>query len=129
MTLDNAIRQTNRRVNALEYVIQPKIRNTIRYIQSELGNKRLWLSAVCCSLLNQIVFFRYFHCVDERDREEFFRLKKVQDKKKLAIDRQKEEMEARMKLRGVDVDSVDENQEQSILGGVLSQQDDPEVVF
>ena len=53
----------------------------------------------------------------------------MQDKKKLAIDRQKEEMEARMKLRGVDVDSVDENQEQSILGGVLSQQDDPEVVF
>jgi len=79
--------------------------------------------------MNQIVFFRSLHCVDERDREEFFRLKKVQDKKKLAIDRQKEEMEARMKLRGVDVDSVDENQEQSILGGVLSQQDDPEVVF
>mmetsp|Transcript_22966 Transcript_22966/g.39075 ORF Transcript_22966/g.39075 Transcript_22966/m.39075 type:complete len:236 (+) Transcript_22966:37-744(+) len=49
VTLDNAIRQTNRRVNALEYVIQPKIRNTIRYIQSEL---------------------------DERDREEFFSFEK-----------------------------------------------------
>jgi len=60
VTLDHAIRQTNRRVNAIEYVIQPKIRNTISYINDEL---------------------------DERDREEFYRLKKVQDKKKADIEK------------------------------------------
>ncbi|CAG8597895.1 10750_t:CDS:2 [Diversispora eburnea] len=53
--LDEVIKITNRRVNAIEYVIIPKIENTIKYILSEL---------------------------DEQDREEFFRLKKVQGKKK-----------------------------------------------
>eukprot|EP00727_Mastigamoeba_balamuthi_P003657 m51a1_g13289 putative v-type proton atpase subunit d (216) ;mRNA; r:1554-2409 len=55
VTLDVVIKVTNRRVNALEYVVIPRIEGTIRYIQSEL---------------------------DECDREEFFRLKKVQGKKK-----------------------------------------------
>lgn len=53
--LDEVIRMTNRRVNAIEHVIMPKLENTISYITSEL---------------------------DEMDREEFFRLKKVQGKKK-----------------------------------------------
>lgn len=53
--LEEVIQVTNRRVNALEYVILPKTENTIGYITSEL---------------------------DEQDREEFFRLKKVQAKKK-----------------------------------------------
>ncbi|KNE71737.1 V-type ATPase, D subunit [Allomyces macrogynus ATCC 38327] len=53
--LDEVIKATNRRVNAIEYVIIPRIENTIKYIISEL---------------------------DEQDREEFFRLKKVQGKKK-----------------------------------------------
>mmetsp|Transcript_16506 Transcript_16506/g.40651 ORF Transcript_16506/g.40651 Transcript_16506/m.40651 type:complete len:280 (-) Transcript_16506:82-921(-) len=52
--LDEAIKLTNRRVNALENVVKPKIDNTIRYIISEL---------------------------DEMEREEFFRLKLVQNKK------------------------------------------------
>ncbi|KAF9246174.1 ATP synthase subunit D-domain-containing protein [Melanogaster broomeanus] len=53
--LDEVIRATNRRVNAIEHVIIPRLENTIKYIISEL---------------------------DEMDREEFFRLKKVQGKKK-----------------------------------------------
>ena len=53
--LDEVIKVTNRRVNAIEHVIIPKIDNTIKFIVSEL---------------------------DEQDREEFFRLKKVQGKKK-----------------------------------------------
>ncbi|KGG52325.1 D subunit of V-type ATPase [Mitosporidium daphniae] len=47
--LDEVIRATNRRVNAIEHVVIPKLENTINYIISEL---------------------------DEQDREEFFRLKK-----------------------------------------------------
>lgn len=53
--LDEVIKLTNRRVNAIEHVIIPRYENTIAYILSEL---------------------------DEQDREEFFRLKKVQGKKK-----------------------------------------------
>lgn len=52
--LDQLVYATNRRVSALEHVLIPRLENTIRYIQSEL---------------------------DELDREEFFRLKKVQNKK------------------------------------------------
>ncbi|KAI0340083.1 hypothetical protein BDW22DRAFT_1414752 [Trametopsis cervina] len=55
MILDEVIRATNRRVNAIEHVVIPRLENTIKYISSEL---------------------------DEMDREEFFRLKKVQGKKK-----------------------------------------------
>lgn len=55
ITLDEVIKITNRRVNAIEHVIIPKIERTLAYISAEL---------------------------DERDREEFYRLKKVQEKKK-----------------------------------------------
>jgi V-type H+-transporting ATPase subunit D len=50
MTLDEAIKLTNRRVNALDNVVIPSIVDTIAYISSEL---------------------------DEIEKEEFFRLKKV----------------------------------------------------
>ena len=55
ITLDAAIKATNRRVNALDNVVIPRLENTIAYIRGEL---------------------------DELEREEFFRLKKVQAKKK-----------------------------------------------
>lgn len=55
LTLDVAIKTTNRRVNALENVVTPRLENTVSYIKGEL---------------------------DELEREEFFRLKKVQAKKK-----------------------------------------------
>ena len=53
--LDEAMRVTNRRVNALDNVVIPKLENTMMYIKSEL---------------------------DEREREDLFRLKKVVAKKK-----------------------------------------------
>lgn len=55
VTLDEVIKITNRRVNAIEHVIIPRIERTLSYITTEL---------------------------DEREREEFFRLKKIQNKKK-----------------------------------------------
>ncbi|XP_046370858.1 V-type proton ATPase subunit D-like [Haliotis rufescens] len=55
VTLDEVIKITNRRVNAIEHVIIPRIEKTIAYITTEL---------------------------DEREREEFYRLKKIQEKKK-----------------------------------------------
>lgn len=58
--LDDVIRATNRRVAALEYVVLPKVEGTLAYIISEL---------------------------DEQDREDFFRLKKVQNNKKKETER------------------------------------------
>jgi V-type H+-transporting ATPase subunit D len=55
VTLDVAIKTTNRRVNALDNVVRPRLEATIAYIKGEL---------------------------DELEREEFFRLKKVQAKKR-----------------------------------------------
>ncbi|KAF3969278.1 hypothetical protein ACB098_06G235500 [Castanea mollissima] len=62
LTLDEAIKTTNRRVNALENVVKPRIENTIIYIKGEL---------------------------DELEREDFFRLKKIQGYKKKAIEKQR----------------------------------------
>merc|ERR1719210_3182571 len=63
--LEEAISVTNRRVNALDCVVIPKMTNTVAYITSEL---------------------------DEREREDLFRLKKVIELKKRA----QEEMDALM---------------------------------
>ena len=70
ITLDEVIKTTNRRVNAIEHVIIPRIERTLAYIISELGEFEF--------------SFLYFNdsLADELEREEFYRLKKVQDKKK-----------------------------------------------
>jgi len=74
ITLDEVIKTTNRRVNAIEHVIIPRIERTLAYIISEL---------------------------DELEREEFYRLKKVQDKKK-KIRKEKEEQAAARAAAGLD---------------------------
>ncbi|VEL11256.1 unnamed protein product [Protopolystoma xenopodis] len=70
ITLDDVIKATNRRVNAIEHVIVPRIERTLQYIIQEL---------------------------DEREREEFFRLKKIQEKKK----KFQKEREAQLAREGI----------------------------
>ncbi|XP_073293524.1 V-type proton ATPase subunit D-like [Primulina huaijiensis] len=67
LTLDEAIKTTNRRVNALENVVKPRLENTISYIKGEL---------------------------DELEREDFFRLKKIQGYKRRELERQRESAKA-----------------------------------
>lgn len=101
--LDEAIKLTNRRVNALENVVKPRLENTIAYVISEL---------------------------DEMEREEFFRLKLIQNKK----EREKEELEGKERaerrkqgLNNFDQSSFAANGEASIIdahtGGA-----DPDVI-
>lgn len=75
VTLDEVIKITNRRVNAIEHVIIPRIERTLAYIISEL---------------------------DELEREEFYRLKKIQDKKRIAR-KKAEARKAELLEQGVDV--------------------------
>lgn len=77
VTLDEVIKITNRRVNAIEHVIIPRIDRTLAYIISEL---------------------------DELEREEFYRLKKIQDKKRIAK-KKAEEKRAALLQEGIDVRS------------------------
>ncbi|CDJ67653.1 vacuolar ATP synthase subunit d, putative [Eimeria necatrix] len=65
-TLDSEIKMTNRRVNALSNVVLPKLDKSINYITKEL---------------------------DEMEREEFFRLKKIQEKKRLAKEAEQKALE------------------------------------
>jgi len=62
-TLDEEIKMTSRRVNALEYVLIPRIEAVLHYITQEM---------------------------DEQAREEFFRVKKVVEKKKAKLAKEKE---------------------------------------
>lgn len=74
VTLDEVIKITNRRVNAIEHVIIPRIDRTLAYIISEL---------------------------DEVEREEFYRLKKIQDKKRIAR-KKAEAIKADLLAKGID---------------------------
>lgn len=83
--LDEVIKVTNRRVNAIEHVIIPRTENTISYINSEL---------------------------DELDREEFYRLKKVQEKKQIAVAAEEEEELAKRAANSGESIYEDEDEEE-----------------
>lgn len=68
LALDEEIKMTSRRVNALDYVVIPRIESVVKYIEQEM---------------------------DELEREEFFRIKKVVEKKKEKLEK---ELAARRKI-------------------------------
>lgn len=92
--LDEVIKATNRRVNAIEHVIIPRSENTITYINSEL---------------------------DEMDREEFFRLKKVKGMKEKA----REEEEKKHQASSSSDKENDDSQQRNMLGD----DEDQDVIF
>jgi len=100
VTLDEALKVTNRRVNALENVTIPKIEGILDYISREL---------------------------DELEREDFTRLKLVQGKKE---DEQKERDDQRQKdiQAGVENISLGKENEEDITAA-FDAQDDEDVVF
>mmetsp|Transcript_5846 Transcript_5846/g.13940 ORF Transcript_5846/g.13940 Transcript_5846/m.13940 type:complete len:258 (+) Transcript_5846:134-907(+) len=73
LTLDEEIKMTGRRVNALEYVIIPRIEDIMQYITQEM---------------------------DEQAREEFFRVKKVVEKKRQKLEKEKAELDAELAAQG-----------------------------
>ena len=96
MILDEVIKVVNRRVNAIEHVIIPRTENTIKYINSEL---------------------------DELDREEFYRLKKVKSNKQR--DNENKEQEQKAKKQDSDKENADGPEAPDILG----EQEDQDVIF
>ena len=101
VTLDEAIKITNRRVNALECVTIPKIENLLKYIEREL---------------------------DELEREDFTRLKLVKKKKEVTQkleDAAKAERIAKAEALGNDISGG--GKDVDIMGGFDAEDDD--VVF
>mmetsp|Transcript_1207 Transcript_1207/g.3998 ORF Transcript_1207/g.3998 Transcript_1207/m.3998 type:complete len:253 (-) Transcript_1207:145-903(-) len=96
VTLDEAIKTTNRRVNALENVVTPRLENTVAYIKGEL---------------------------DELEREEFFRLKKVQAVKKKEMDKAEAKAKADRDAGAVLASG------QEAVPSALDQTHDPDLLF
>ncbi|KAF5127953.1 V-type proton ATPase subunit D [Metarhizium anisopliae] len=100
--LDEVIKVVNRRVNAIEHVIIPRTENTIKYINSEL---------------------------DELDREEFYRLKKVANKKQRDTAAADAEMKA--KRQASSSREVGDKIESDATGptDILAGEDEDDVIF
>jgi V-type H+-transporting ATPase subunit D len=107
ITLDIAIKTTSRRVNALENVVTPRLENTVAYIKGEL---------------------------DELEREEFFRLKKVQAKKKKDMENAeatvREVAESNVNVNGNEKDPFAAILHSGVdVGNVLEPERDDDVLF
>eukprot|EP01130_Rhizamoeba_saxonica_P007087 TRINITY_DN283_c0_g2_i1.p1 TRINITY_DN283_c0_g2~~TRINITY_DN283_c0_g2_i1.p1 ORF type:complete len:255 (+),score=70.45 TRINITY_DN283_c0_g2_i1:50-814(+) len=98
VTLDEVIKVTNRRVNAIEYVVMPRLVNTINYVDSEL---------------------------EERDREDFYRLKKIQDKKKEILEKK---LEAK-RLYLLEHPELDEDYDNFDANDQFGEENDPDIIF
>lgn len=99
MILDEVIKVVNRRVNAIEHVIIPRTENTIKYINSEL---------------------------DELDREEFYRLKKVKNNKQRDNAAAELEDAEKAKRRGSDKENTADDPGAT---DILGENEDQDVIF
>lgn len=98
--MERELKLTNRRVNALEFVVIPRIEKTIKWIQSEL---------------------------DELDREDFYRLKCVQDKKLEAKEIEEAEAAARAdKLKKQNEGTNKEQEDEEFFDEKVEADDDDE---
>ncbi|KAL9111035.1 MAG: hypothetical protein Q9227_004468 [Pyrenula ochraceoflavens] len=96
--LDEVIKVVNRRVNAIEHVIIPRTENTIKYINAEL---------------------------DEMDREEFYRLKKVKGLKEKEKAEQEQQEASNKKKRT----NQSNDEEADGPADLLGDQEDEDVIF
>eukprot|EP00940_MAST-03C_sp_MAST-3C-sp2_P000589 g589.t1 len=96
--LDEALKVTNRRVNALDNVVIPRLKATQKYVTDEL---------------------------DELEREENFRVKKVIDVKKEKIAKEKKFL---LKLRAARGE-LDEDEKKSMLDKFNAEENDPDMLF
>merc|ERR1711971_468308 len=87
-TLDEEIKMTSRRVNALEYVLIPRIEDICAYIIQE---------------------------IDEQTREEFFRVKKVVQKKRQKIEAEKALQDKLERGNSMDAPSALDNKDSEII--------------
>ncbi|KAK6075088.1 ATP synthase subunit D [Seiridium cupressi] len=99
--LDEVIKVVNRRVNAIEHVIIPRTENTIKYINSEL---------------------------DELDREEFYRLKKVAGKKQRDTAEADAEMKAKRQAQK-DEENATPDKDDDAPADILASTEDDDVIF
>ena len=106
LTLDEVIRVTSRRVNALEHVVIPRIQDEIQYIKKVL---------------------------DEQAREDFYRQKKLTDKK-----RKIKEMKARENEKKAEIGKTEEEPEsnpelqedqESAITNALGDEGDEDLIF
>lgn len=91
IVLDEAIKVTNRRVNAIEHVIIPRIERTLDYITTEL---------------------------DEREREEFYRMKKIQRKKVQVRDQEEKKKALQASDRKDHAPNILHEEDEDLLFGV-----------